>query len=326
MAERMGFEPMIELPLYTLSKRAPSTTRPPLLKIYLVLIISLYNDLKMKIFDCFRYCGEDLLLNIRLKSLFNQVDKFVIIEGDRFYNGEKKKQFFNIKNYKEFKTKIDYYFINNFPTFDYTNKENSQWIYDDYHINQIKLGLTNLKEDDYILISDLDEIPKLNNKNFLKYDSAVFLQNMYYYKFNIHLYKGLKWNNKWPGTKGCRYKFFKTARQVREFRVKNIPWWRFDRKIKRYVEQDGGWHFSYLMNEKEIKLKLSRVPGEIKHILKNDLQSKNQLFDDENIKKKMDNLIDPFGRKDIVLKKVKIDKTYPDYIYKNINKFSNYIA
>ena len=27
----MGFEPMKELPLYTLSKRAPSTTRPPLL-------------------------------------------------------------------------------------------------------------------------------------------------------------------------------------------------------------------------------------------------------------------------------------------------------
>ena len=26
----MGFEPMIEFPLYTLSKRAPSTTRPPL--------------------------------------------------------------------------------------------------------------------------------------------------------------------------------------------------------------------------------------------------------------------------------------------------------
>ena len=30
MAERMGFEPMKEFPLYTLSKRAPSTTRPPL--------------------------------------------------------------------------------------------------------------------------------------------------------------------------------------------------------------------------------------------------------------------------------------------------------
>ena len=29
----MGFEPMKEFPLYTLSKRAPSTTRPPLLNI-----------------------------------------------------------------------------------------------------------------------------------------------------------------------------------------------------------------------------------------------------------------------------------------------------
>ena len=30
----MGFEPMKEFPLYTLSKRAPSTTRPPLQKDY----------------------------------------------------------------------------------------------------------------------------------------------------------------------------------------------------------------------------------------------------------------------------------------------------
>ncbi len=30
MAERVGFEPTKELPLYTLSRRAPSTTRPPL--------------------------------------------------------------------------------------------------------------------------------------------------------------------------------------------------------------------------------------------------------------------------------------------------------
>lgn len=31
MAERVGFEPTLEFPLNTLSKRAPSTTRPPLL-------------------------------------------------------------------------------------------------------------------------------------------------------------------------------------------------------------------------------------------------------------------------------------------------------
>ena len=36
MAERMGFEPMKEFPLYTLSKRAPSTTRPPLLAVNII--------------------------------------------------------------------------------------------------------------------------------------------------------------------------------------------------------------------------------------------------------------------------------------------------
>ena len=32
LAERVGFEPTRRLPAYTLSKRAPSATRPPLLK------------------------------------------------------------------------------------------------------------------------------------------------------------------------------------------------------------------------------------------------------------------------------------------------------
>ena len=32
MAERKGFEPLIPLTVYTLSKRAPSTTRPSLQK------------------------------------------------------------------------------------------------------------------------------------------------------------------------------------------------------------------------------------------------------------------------------------------------------
>ena len=279
----------------------------------------------MRIFDCFRYCGEDLLLKLRLKTLFNKVDRFVIIEGNKYYNGEEKEKKFKIKNFKEFESKIKYYFVDNFPSYDYSNLGKSSWEYDDFHINQIKLGLNNLRDDDYVLISDLDEIPKLDNKKFLNYDSTVFLQKMYYYKFNLYCYKGLKWNNKWPGTKGCKYKFFKTARQVREFRVKNIPWWRFDQKIKRYVEEDGGWHFSYLMNENEIKLKLSRLPGEVERVLKNNKEEQN-LYKIENIKKKINNLIDPYGRKDILLKKVEIDESFPEHVYKNIEELEEFIA
>ena len=47
MAERMGFEPMIRFPIYTLSKRAPSTTRPPLHKHIFYIFNNLFN---LKIF------------------------------------------------------------------------------------------------------------------------------------------------------------------------------------------------------------------------------------------------------------------------------------
>jgi len=280
----------------------------------------------MKIFDCFRYCGEDLLLKIRLKTLFDKVDKFVIVEGNKYYNGENKKKFFDINKFSEFKKKIDYYFIENFPKYDFNNIIESNWKYDHFHRHQIQLGLKNIDNNDYVLISDLDEIPKLDNMKFTKYDSVVFLQNMYYYKFNVHYYKGLKWNNKWPGTKGCKYKFFKSSRQVREFRVKNIPWWRFDRKIKRYVEQDGGWHFSYLMNEKDIKSKLSRMSHEIDHVLQNNIESKKKLLNDDIIKKKLNNFIDPYGRNDVFLKKINIDDTFPSEIKNNTQLYSDYIA
>ena len=61
MAERMGFEPMKEFPLYTLSKRAPSTARPPLLEFYLKNLESL-NAFNKKT----KYVKLDLNLNIFL--------------------------------------------------------------------------------------------------------------------------------------------------------------------------------------------------------------------------------------------------------------------
>ena len=54
MAERMGFEPMKELPLYTLSKRAPSTTRPPLQDINLIYNLYIYLSFLTSALE--RYC------------------------------------------------------------------------------------------------------------------------------------------------------------------------------------------------------------------------------------------------------------------------------
>lgn len=55
----------------------------------------------MKIYDCITYCGEDLLLQIRFETLNNEVDKFIIIEGNRYFNGETKPKFFDLNKFKK---------------------------------------------------------------------------------------------------------------------------------------------------------------------------------------------------------------------------------
>ena len=45
----------------------------------------------MKIFDCFMYMNEDVVLDLRLNHLDKYVDHFVIVESIYFHNGKKKK-------------------------------------------------------------------------------------------------------------------------------------------------------------------------------------------------------------------------------------------
>ncbi len=275
----------------------------------------------MKIFDCFGFCGENEILEIRLETLFKYVDKFIIIEGNKFFNGVDKKKFFDIENFKKYRSKIEYFFVENFPQHNGNN-----WIYENYQRNQIKLGLNNLEPNDIILISDVDEIPNLESKKFINFDSTVFLQNMYYYKFNIHLSKGLKWKNKWAGTRSCKFKFFQSAQNVREFRVKNYPWWRFDRKIKRYIEFNGGWHFSFLMDPQLISKKISINTQELDHVLQTKEYNISDFNDEKKIKERIENMMDIYGRRTINLKKVEIDESYPRVIRENIIKYKKWIA
>ena len=62
----------------------------------------------MKIFDCFMYCDEKMLLDIRLNTLDKYVDKFVIVESNFYHNGKKKNLTFDINDYLSFKEKIIY--------------------------------------------------------------------------------------------------------------------------------------------------------------------------------------------------------------------------
>ena len=62
----------------------------------------------MKIYDCFMYYDEDLLLDLRLNILDNYIDFFVIVESEFYHNGKKRNLKFQIKNFEKFKNKIIY--------------------------------------------------------------------------------------------------------------------------------------------------------------------------------------------------------------------------
>ena len=69
----------------------------------------------MKIYDCFMYYDEDLVLDLRLNVLNKKVDKFIIVESKYTHSGEKRKLLFDIDKYVKFKNKINYIILENEP-------------------------------------------------------------------------------------------------------------------------------------------------------------------------------------------------------------------
>ena len=156
----------------------------------------------MKIFDCFLYNGEKIVLDIRLNTLSEYIEKFIIVESKYDHQGNKKKLTFKVDDFKKFKEKIIYLVIENFP------EKLSNWERENYQRNYLNEGLALANENDYIIISDVDEIPNLtkaidlNNHKF-----TVFEQKMFYYKINLHN----KTEPFWYGSRICKKKIFKIS-------------------------------------------------------------------------------------------------------------------
>ena len=225
----------------------------------------------MKIFDCFMYFDEEMILDLRLNILNKYVDYFVIVESIFTHRGEKKELKFNLNKFGQFKDKIIYLIYNQVPkNLEIINKEDTEKEKSDKLImnaifreneqrNFIEKGLENAKDDDVILISDVDEIPNLDNLDFNQIHQKIFIfeQNMFYYKFNLKLP-----DFSWKGTKGCKKKYFKNPQWLRNIKDRKYPFYRIDTFFseKKYINckiiKNGGWHFTNIKTAEEIKNKL----------------------------------------------------------------------
>ena len=297
----------------------------------------------MKIFDCFMYFDEETVLELRLNILNKYIDYFVIVESSFTHKGDKRDLKFNHQKFKKFKDKLIYITYDEEPTEIAENKVNEgdddglkSWKYitnanyrENGQRNHIFKGLDLAKDDDMILISDVDEIPNLENLELSKIREKIILfkQDMFYYKFNLKLP-----NLDWTGTKGCKKKFLKSPQWLRNIKDRKYPFYRLDTFFSdtKYIDikiiSNGGWHFSNLKTASEIELKLKSYlhhrefdenPLSVEEI--NSLIKSKQAIYDLRVDKKVNKIGD--GSK---LEKYPTEKL-PKFLQDNLNNYKEWI-
>ena len=297
----------------------------------------------MKIFDCFMFYDEELILDRRMNILNNFVDYFVIVESKYFHNGKERELKFDINKYPKFREKIIYIIQNKQPTglklvnqSDTEGEKSFKMIFnahlrEHYQRNQIQNALKSSSDNDIILISDVDEIPNLENINIkdIKNKIILFEQKIFYYKLNRHLPNFI-----WFGTKACKKKDLISPQWLRNIKNKKYNFFRIDTffSSSKYIDKlfikNGGWHFSNLKKSKDLELKLKS------YLHHRDYESEELGLEkiDKLMKENM-TIYDMFADKGSTkysdstrkkLEKIELDKL-PLYIQKNKNEFKDWI-
>ena len=265
----------------------------------------------MAIYDCFQYFDEDHILELRLNILDKYVDYFVISESTKTHQGKSKKINFDINKFKKFEHKIKFVVADYKKKIDFKNHTGGESPVEQHQRNCLMEGIKNALPDDYIVLSDSDEIPdftKIEDINLTKKYLA-FSQKMFMYKLNL---QNLNESN-WIGSKITKKKYIKSMQDLRNLKFKKYPFWRIDKYDQEII--NGGWHFSFLQSPHQILKKIKSFShGEFNK----------EGINEKNIEKKILRNEDIFERKN-KLKKVTIDNSYPDYIINNKDKLSNWI-
>jgi len=271
----------------------------------------------MKIYDCITFFNELDLLEIRMETLNDFVDYFVINEATVTFQNKPKPLYYldNKDRFKKFEHKIIHNIVDDTPI------TNGHWDNDAYHKNCTTRALVNCNDDDIILYSDTDEIPNgeiLSDiiKNRYEPNKLIMLT------FDCFTYfLDARVDQPWRGTRFCNWGYLKQY-SIDLFRNYGGPYWtnHFDETVQIHREEYNtpvGWHYSWLGGEEKARLKLESFG----HVEYNNDYIKNSL------NHKITNLVDIINRPGWDPQKIKIDlTTSPKYLVNNFYKYKNHFC
>jgi len=286
------------------------------------------------IYDCFTFFNELELLELRLHELNAVVDKFVLVEATRTFSNKPKPLYFqeNCARFSAFEDKIIHIIVEDTPD------TSNPWTIERFQRNAIERGLRGCRPNDWVLISDVDEIPRAN---IVEKMSLEILFHDNFFSNSVH-----KVLNSQPFKAIFHRKGFR--RRLR----KNHPFvWKFEQSLHRYyfncisirpsvwygtrmlyfrdfsnaeevrhsgyrIVKNAGWHFTHMGGVERIQAKISSFS----HQEFNQPQFTNA----EAIKNRIEHAKSLFGRNEL-LNFIAMNESFPKFVTENLPKYAAWI-
>lgn len=241
----------------------------------------------MSLIDCTQYFQEDDVFLLRYKELSPYVDKFIVLEARETHRGKPK----SIRFAHSHLPKVEHLILDHYPV-DGTD-DNAASARDWYGRDYLTYHL-GAQPNDWVMISDMDEIPNLESVNWLSTININGYSNVFAFEqYLSYYYINYRADYKWYGTKLAQRKSFNQLGDIRRMH-----------KDQCVVIPDGGWHASYLNGVTAIQNKLESFCHADMVKDANDI---------ENILFAMARGVDLFGRGENFTPQY-IDSTYPQHI------------
>ena len=205
----------------------------------------------MKIYDCFTFYNELDLLELRLTELSDVVDRFVIVEATTTFTNRLKPLLYkeNQNRYAQWADKIEHIVVE-------TEKDPNPWANETRQRDSILRGIWDASDDDIIIVSDVDEIPRPAAVAWMRDCAAEF------FGFRMSL-SNFKFN--YVRTAPGEYDVWAMATRRRhlgsQFTPNSLRGQRFTLNGLAYqhnqdgvaIVEHGGWHFGYLGDNDYLK-------------------------------------------------------------------------
>lgn len=199
----------------------------------------------VKVYDCFSFYNEFDVLEIRLRELYDVVDRFVLVEAGRTHAGAAKPLFFRdqAERFRPFADKIHHVVVDDMP------EGPDDWRRENFQRNAAVRGLADLAADDLVLIADSDEIPRRTAVAAMRADAAtdtfVGIMPMFCLKLNYVCVRGEAQAPWLVAVRGRRLITPQHARDAR-FRLTRTDLPATAEYGPARVLTHAGWHFSSL--------------------------------------------------------------------------------